>query len=76
MGSASTRVIALALGLGAFAFGTTAVRADAVIYNTGDINTATVAMGIFDEGHLNVTDPFGALTTSNAAAVGLAKKIR
>lgn len=48
--------------------------ADAVIYNTGDAATASVALGVFDGGHLNVTDPTGFLSTSNAGAVGLAFK--
>lgn len=45
--------------------------ASAIIYNTGDPLTATVALGVNDEGHLNVT--VGNIT-SNASATGLAYK--
>ncbi len=43
----------------------------AVIYNTGDADTATVALGINDEGHLNVAD--GSIV-ENSSRTGLAFK--
>ncbi len=42
--------------------------AGAVIYNTGDATTATVALGVNDEGHLNTAPNI----TANAVATGLA----
>jgi len=42
----------------------------AVIYNTGDADTATVALGINDQGHLNAAPNI----TTNADATGLAFK--
>jgi type IV pilus assembly protein PilY1 len=43
--------------------------AAAVIYNTGDASTATIALGINDAGHLNVTDPTGFFDPGNAGGV-------
>lgn len=51
--------------------------AAAIIYNTGDAATATIALGVNDEGHLNVVDPTGFFDPGNAggatgiAAIGL-----
>lgn len=58
----------VALGLAASG----SAMADAIIYNTGDALTATVALGVNDLGHLNTTD--GNITV-NASATGLATKI-
>jgi hypothetical protein len=49
-------------------------NAVAVIFNTGNASTATVALGINNYGHLNVSDPTGTVTTSNAGAFGVAGK--
>lgn len=53
---------------------TDAASAAAVIFNTGDESTASVALGINDQGHLNISDPTGTITTSNAGAFGVAAK--
>ncbi|REJ66551.1 MAG: PEP-CTERM sorting domain-containing protein [Planctomycetota bacterium] len=46
--------------------------AAAVIFNTGDVNTATLALGVNDEGSLNVADPFGVFSpTPNVVVTGL-----
>jgi len=45
--------------------------AAAVIYNTGDATTATVALGVNDEGHLNTAPNI----TVNASATGLATRL-
>lgn len=50
----------------------TEASADAVIFNTGDETTATVALGVKDLGHLNTTT--GSIV-ENSAATGLAGKI-
>jgi hypothetical protein len=53
----------------------TAAHADAVIFNTGNAETAQLALGIYDFGHLNVRDPFGTVSTANAGGYfGLAYK--
>ena len=62
---------AIAIASLGIAFSGTA-SADAIIYNTGDATTATVALGVKDLGHLNVIT--GDIT-SNASATGLAFKI-
>jgi hypothetical protein len=73
----------LALGAGSIFVSTTAMlggtgvaNAAAIIYNTGDASTATVALGINDQGHLNVTDPTGSARTANGSggAFGVATK--
>jgi len=46
--------------------------AAAIIYNTGDLATATIALGVNDEGHLNVVDPTGTFDPGNAGATGIA----
>ena len=50
----------------------TEATADAVIFNTGDETTATVALGVKDLGHLNTTTDN---VVVNASATGLAGKI-
>jgi type IV pilus assembly protein PilY1 len=52
-----------------FAVGT--AQADAIIYNTGDATTATVALGVKDSGALNTS--IGSIV-ANAGATGLAYK--
>jgi len=66
---AAPRAIGLALALGGMAVSTTAMSAGAIIYNTGDSTTATVALGVNDLGHLNTRD--GDITV-NASATGVA----
>ena len=51
-----------------------AASADAIIYNTGDATTATVALGVNDEGHLNVI-PGISENADSGSATGLAFKI-
>ncbi len=46
--------------------------AAAVIYNTDDAKTATIALGINDAGHLNVADPTGFFDPGNAPETGIA----
>lgn len=46
--------------------------AGAIIYNTGDATTATVALGVNDLGHLNVTT---GNIAANASATGLSTKM-
>ncbi len=60
----------------AFLASTSAANASAIIYNTGDASTATIALGINDLGNLNVIDPTGAIQTSNGSsgAFGVATK--
>jgi len=63
------RAIGLALALGGMAVSTTAMSTGAVIYNTGDATTASVALGVNELGHLNTSD--GDITL-NARATGVA----
>jgi PEP-CTERM motif len=67
-----TKLRALATAIAAAGLMAWGVGANAgtVIYNTGNAATATVAMGVNDEGHLNA-DPN---ITSNAGLTGLAYK--
>lgn len=65
------RMTLLALSITGVALSGTA-QAAAIIYNTGDATTATIALGVNDAGHLNVT--VGNITV-NASATGLATKI-
>lgn len=63
------KTLAFAMGaLGLLAYGSSAQAV--VIFNTGDATTATIALGVNDEGHLNSTPN----VTSNASATGLAFK--
>ncbi len=55
---------------GGFAIST--AFAGAVIYNTGDLATATIALGVNDEGHLNLRDPTGTFFPPNSGATGIA----
>lgn len=64
----TAQLLCLTAGLG---IGSSAM-ADAIIYNTGDALTATIALGINDLGHLNTTD--GNITV-NASATGLAYRM-
>lgn len=64
------RILGSALALAMAGFASTAA-ADAVIFNTGDPATATVALGVNDLGHLNTST--GNVAT-NATATGLAAK--
>lgn len=61
------RIAPLALALTA-AMAAGGAQAGAVLYNTGDSTTATIVIGVNDEGHLN-TQPN---VTSNASATGIA----
>lgn len=65
------KILGSAFALAMAGFASTAA-ADAVIFNTGDPATATVALGVNDLGHLNTTT--GNIAT-NAGATGLASKI-
>ena len=53
---------------------TSGAKAAAVIFNTGNASTASVALGINDFGELIVNDPTGAFSTANGGAVGIAGK--
>jgi hypothetical protein len=58
-------------------FFATAAFAAAVIFNTGDADTAQIALGSHDHAHLNVSDPTGTVVAVNAGrggAFGLAYK--
>ena len=57
--------------LGAAALGVGAPASAAIIFNTGNAATATVAMGILDQGHLNTE---AGNIVSNSSATGLAFK--
>lgn len=60
---------------GALLVGAQAATAGAIIYNTGDPATATVALGARNFGELNVTSPEGPTSiTSNAGLTGIAYK--
>jgi len=49
--------------------------AGAIIYNTGSAATATIALGVNNEGHLNNDDsPGGSIVSNNTYATGLAYK--
>jgi PEP-CTERM motif len=48
--------------------------AGAIIYNTGSAATATIALGINNEGHLNTSDTPGGNIVSNSGVTGLAYK--
>ncbi|MBI3153981.1 MAG: PEP-CTERM sorting domain-containing protein [Burkholderiales bacterium] len=61
---------AVALAIAGGMFSATGAQAGTVIYNTGDATTATVALGVNDEGHLNASPNI----TVNATATGLAYK--
>ena len=63
-------ILNAALVAAGFAFWAGAAQAGTVIYNTGSAATATVALGVNDDGSLN-TDPN---ITNNASATGLAYK--
>jgi hypothetical protein len=59
-----------------FMLGQQEAQAAAVIFNTGNAATASIALGVNDQGHLNALDPFGSVFTSNAFAgeFGVANK--
>lgn len=61
---------AVALAIAGGLFAGAGAHAGTVIYNTGDATTATVALGVNDQGHLNTTPNI----TANASATGLAYK--
>ena len=63
--------LATALFAAGLLFAAGHASAGAIIYNTGDSTTATVAMGINDEGHLNLS---AGSIVSNSGATGLAAK--
>ncbi len=46
--------------------------AAAIIFNTGDAATASIALGVNDEGHLNVVDPTGVFDPGNSSTTGIA----
>jgi len=48
--------------------------AGAIIYNTGSAATATIALGVNNEGHLNTADPNGVTFPVNSYYTGLAYK--
>jgi type IV pilus assembly protein PilY1 len=52
-------------------FSASEASAGAVIFNTGAEATATVALGVNDEGHLNVADPFGVSIPENSPFTGV-----
>lgn len=61
---------AVALAIAGGLFAGAGAHAGTVIYNTGNATTATVALGVNDEGHLNTSPNI----TVNASATGLAYK--
>ena len=74
-GSLATALSVTTIVFGSVALDMQQANAAAVIFNTGDATTGNIALGINDEGHLNVTDPFGAVSTANASGYfGVAAK--
>jgi hypothetical protein len=64
--NSTTKNIGFAVTAFALSLGVTApAQAAGIIFNTGNASTATVALGINDLGHLNVSDPTRAVSTSN-----------
>lgn len=49
-------------------------NAGAVIFNSGSSATASIALGVNPEGHLNTDDDAGATTVANSGVIGLAFK--
>lgn len=63
--------LVLCLAASALSFAGGEAIAGAVIFNSGIVGTSTIALGINDEGHLNITDPFATFFPVNTSVTGL-----